>query len=231
MRVRIPGWRSGLATLVLMAAAAAATYGALAALGIGGGQAQAPQVSRGPALLGWSNRDHLAICVRGVGVSAAEEAEVTGLVRQALPAVMEHPGWATLSAGLPPPTVDNDCPAEPVVYSHFRWMTDPADPSKQLRAVAPRRVSIPDKHVLLVFVLPKQQLVLLREQMPGFTSFFGEEMICPNDLCYGATQGMYVSLDEARDAAFLISSLQGGLLLNVLWEEEQRHPTGGGVRR
>jgi hypothetical protein len=143
-----------------------------------------------PGILATSNRDHLAICVRGVGVSPGEEAEVTAAVRAALPKLAENPAWWKAAAGLPPPTVDNDCPAKPAIYDPDAWVAGQEPRSLSDPLLFGRIVSLPDAHRVVVYVIPEDELVRIgADRLP----FSHEEVVCRGDQCIEVTSGVYVA--------------------------------------
>jgi len=223
MRVRIPGWRSGLATLVLMAAAAAATYGALALLGVPGGSETEPAVARVPGV-----RDRLAICVDvydpagELGPAAALLTAAKKSVEAALEEVKRNPLWLEMAYSRQPgPIVDAGCPSGP--------------PERRDRLTGdriPERVREEEKsyYYLFVFVVSGGTLEELQTSLMGWVLDPRARLAPQEDQQVGGprpgappgngpldvgwetvTWATYVRPEELRDVSFMATRIEEAL--------------------
>jgi len=216
MRVRIPGWRSGLATLVLMAAAAAATYGALALLGVPGGSETEPAVARVPGV-----RDRLAICVDvydpagELGPAAALLTAAKKSVEAALEEVKRNPLWLkTAYSRQPDPIVDAGCPSPPapalVTDSRYKPRLGEGQGPVVGLPVTVTLVERPSYYELFIFVASLSEIDNL---LGGTTRREVEQEVVRVgvDVFQPVTGALYVTPEELGDVSVLESQVEGAL--------------------
>lgn len=131
----------------------------------------------------------------------------TAVVAAALPKLAENPAWWKAAGGLPPPTVDNDCPARPLLYAYAPEFAS----FEEALASEGRLVSVPDVHAVMVFVVAPGEIERLGFNDAAWIQagekpnrLHPQEGVCIGDVCYGATMGICLTSEDAKDTDFLV---------------------------
>jgi hypothetical protein len=99
--------------------------------------------------------------------------------------------WRDYNDGFPAPVVQEGCPSPPALYDPI------AGPyiSETLFHVRGRVVDSASYFKVHVYVLPEEEI----DRVTGRWRETTEEEFCSFDVCYSVTEGLYVSLSDAKN--------------------------------
>lgn len=164
----------------------------------GGAGMPTPASGRVGSALLTANRDHLAICVEGIGAAAHNTADAQRRVEAAMLRVVQHPNWVRAGLAGVRWAVDAGCPGEPFLLEPVT-LVENGVPIYGL----PQRVDEASRYRLFVCLLATDELARVIHGDAGVRTA-PQENLCMGHQCFQVTTGLYLTRQELDDEDFLV---------------------------